>query len=73
MIEMNNIQFSPIVSSISTLVNFEIVTFAIDLRLCDFRPCDFATFDLRLCDFRPRDFATCDLEAIRAYCDFPRP
>ena len=36
MIEMNNIQFSPIVSSISTLVNFEIATFAIDLQLCDF-------------------------------------
>ena len=46
MIEMNNIQFSPIVSSISTLVNFEIATFAIDLRPAT---CDFAT--LRLCDF----------------------
>ena len=43
MIEMKNIQFSPIVSSISTLVNFEIATFAIDLRLCDFAT---STFDL---------------------------
>jgi len=48
MIEMNNIQFSPIVSSILTLVNFEIAMFAIDLRLCDFATLRFRPSTLRL-------------------------
>ena len=58
MIEMNNIQFSPIVSSISTLVNFEIATFAINLRLCDFATLRLCDFDLRPCDFRLRGYSS---------------
>ena len=53
-----NIQFSPIVSSISTLVNFEIATFAIDLRLCDFATLRLCDFDLRPCDFRLRGYSS---------------
>ena len=64
MVDMKiHIQFSPIVSSISTLVNFEITMFAITLRPCDFRP---STFDFVT-------FVYFDFEAIQAYCDFPQP